>query len=245
MNQFVKLLDPHHNEDSTNIKFKMSITSSTTASGDHDVPSAKVVFRDRLCLVLITRRDDTLMDASSISEENIIKICIRKGHTHPLGMLHYSAMESVVLFHSLDELQHATHGIEKMTEVQGEAIIVRAMAPLEAHVTVYIAMLHTHSSNRERELHTPPQQTPPSGGTLHHLQVELGDLANHKLCQLMEDLTQETVQCEIHVPPSNPPPNEWVCPLGSRESKESWSPFQEGEGWVHQGNPLHLQSQRD
>ena len=36
----------------------------------------------------------------------------------------------------------------------------------------------------------------------------------------MEDLTQEIVQCEIHVPPSNPPPNKWVCPSGSRELKE-------------------------
>ena len=87
----------------------MSITSSLTASGrDHDVPSAKVIFRDKLCLVSITRRDDTMMDASSISEEDIIEICITKSHTHPLGVLHYSTMESVVLFHSLDELQHAT-----------------------------------------------------------------------------------------------------------------------------------------
>ena len=36
----------------------------------------------------------------------------------------------------------------------------------------------------------------------------------------MEDLTQEIAQCEIHVPPRNPPPNEWVYPLGSREPKE-------------------------
>ena len=26
------------------------------------------------------------MDASSISEEDIIEICITKGHTHPLGV---------------------------------------------------------------------------------------------------------------------------------------------------------------
>ena len=48
------------------------------------------------------------MDASSISEEDNIEICIMKGHTHPLGVLHYSTMELVVLFHSTDELQHAT-----------------------------------------------------------------------------------------------------------------------------------------
>ena len=32
------------------------------------------------------------MDASSISED-IVEIYIMKGHTHPLGVLHYSAME--------------------------------------------------------------------------------------------------------------------------------------------------------
>ena len=77
-----------------------------------------------------------------------------------------------------------------MTEFQGKAITVRAMAPSEAHVTAYIVMLHTHPSNREREPHTPPHQTPPSGGTLHHLQAECGDLADHKLHQLVEDLMQ-------------------------------------------------------
>ena len=141
----------------------MSVTSSATASGDHDVPYAKVIFGDRLCLVSITRGDDTPMDASSISEEDIIKICIKKGHTHPLGVLHYSAMESVVLFCSPDELQCATHGIVKTMEFWGKAITIRAMAPLEAHVTPYIVMLHRNPSNGEREPHMPPQQTPQVG----------------------------------------------------------------------------------
>ena len=54
------------------------------------------------------------MDASSISEEDIIEICVMKDHIHPLGVLCYSAMELVVLFHSMDKLQHATHGIVKI-----------------------------------------------------------------------------------------------------------------------------------
>ena len=238
MSCLIKLLDPHHSEDSINIKFKMSITSSTTASRDHDVPFAKVIFRDKLCLVSITRRDDTLMDASSISEEDVIKICVTKGHTHSLGVLHYSIMETVVLFHSMDELQHTTCRIIKTREFQGEAITVRAMAPSESHVTAYLTMSHLNPSNGQRELHTPPQQTPPTGGTPHHLQVELGDLANHELHQLMEDLMQEIAQCEIHVPTSNLSPNEWLHPSGSREPKEDdqevtfpglgrWSPPQQ------------------
>ena len=177
------------------MKSKMSTTSSATASGrDHDVPSTKVIFQDKLCLVSVTGRDGTLIDASSVSEEDIIEICIMKGHTDPLGVLHYSTMELVVLFQSTDELQHTTRRIVKMMELWGEAITVRAMAPSEAHVTVYLAMAHLNPSNGESEPHTPPQQTPPSGRTLHHLQVELGDLADHELHQLVEDLTQEIVQ---------------------------------------------------
>ena len=64
-----------------------------------------------------------------------MEICIKKGHTHPLGVLHYSAMESVILFHTADELMHVSHGIVKVTELQDEAIMVKAMAPLEAHIT--------------------------------------------------------------------------------------------------------------
>ena len=77
------------------------------------------------------------MDASSISEEDIMEICIKKGHTSLLGVLCYSATESVVLFHTTDELMHASCSIVKLTELQDEAIMVKAMAPLEAHITAY------------------------------------------------------------------------------------------------------------
>ena len=41
------------------------------------------------------------MDASSLTEEDIVEICITMGHIHPLGVLHYSATESVVLFQQM------------------------------------------------------------------------------------------------------------------------------------------------
>ena len=173
----------------------MSTTSSTTASGrDHDAPSAKVIFKTELCLVSLTRRDGTLMDASSVSEEDIIEICITKGYTNPLGVLCYSTMELVVLFSSTDELQCTTHRIVKVMELQGEAITVKAMAPSEAHIRAYHVTSHGNPSNGEGELHTPPQQTPPSRGMPSHLQAELGDLGNHELQQLVEDLTHEIAQ---------------------------------------------------
>ena len=80
------------------------------------------------------------MDASSISEEDIVELCIRMGHIHPLGVLCSSAMESIVLFSLVDELQRATHAVIRVTELRGEAINIRAMVPSEAHVKAYLAM---------------------------------------------------------------------------------------------------------
>ena len=111
------------------------------------------------------------MDISSVTEEEIIEICLTKVHTHPLGVLHYSATELVVLFHLTHKLQHATHRIVKAMELQGEAITVKAMAPSEAHTNVYLATLHLNPSNGEGELHTPPQQTPQAGGC--HVMLKL------------------------------------------------------------------------
>ena len=159
----------------------MSTTYSTTACGrDRDVSSSKVDFKNKICLVSLARRDGTLMDDSSVTEEDIIEICITMGHMHPLGVLCYSATELLVLFLSTDELQCTTHRIMKVTELWGEAITVTAMAPSKAHTKVYLVTLCLNPSNGEGELHVPPEQTPPSRGTAHHLQAELGDLADHK-----------------------------------------------------------------
>ena len=203
-----------------NFKIIMSVTSSATASGDQEVPSTDIVFRSRLCLVTITKRDDTPMGASSISEEDIMEMCIKKGHTHLLGVFHYSATESVVLFHTTDELMHASDGIVELTELQDEAITVRAMAPLEAHITTYMTVWCLKPSKGDGEPHTPPQQTPPSGGTPYCLQADLSDLADHELQQLVEELHPEITQCGMNAPPSSPPPSKWACPSVSREPKE-------------------------
>ena len=81
----------------------MSITSSATASRDREVPSPNS-FRNRLLLITITKGDGTPMDASYILEEDIIEICIQRAHTHPLGVLQYSAVELVDLFTNLDDV---------------------------------------------------------------------------------------------------------------------------------------------
>ena len=44
-----------------------------------------------------------------------MEICIKLGHTHPMGVLHYSAMESVALFCLTEDMQCATHRAIKAT----------------------------------------------------------------------------------------------------------------------------------
>ena len=121
------------------------------------------------------------MDASSISEEDIVEICIKKGQTHPFGVLRYLPTESIILFSTVEDLDCASHGLVDMMELQDIAIIVATLAPTEAHITSFKTVWHSKPTLGDGEPHTPPQQTPPSEGTLHHLQVELGDLNAHEL----------------------------------------------------------------
>ena len=120
-------------------------------------------------------------------------------------------------------------------ELQDEAIMVKAMAPSEAHITTYMAVWHSKPSIGDGEPHTPPQQTSPSGGTPHCLQADVGDLNDHELWQLMEDLHQEITQCGMNAPPAVPLQvnghAHWA--VGSPQMMTRRTPFQEGEGGVH------------
>ena len=55
------------------------------------------------------------------------------------------------------------------------------MALLQAHVAAFTSVWHSKPTSGDREPHTPPQQTPPSEGTPHHLYAELGDLNDNEL----------------------------------------------------------------
>ena len=113
--------------------------------------------------------------------------------------------------------------------------MVMTLAPMEAHMATFTMVWHSKPTTGDGELHTPPKQSPPSGGSLHHVQVELGHLNDHELQQLVEDLTQEIVQCKLTVPPSNPLQMNgyahWAVRSLRRMNRRS--PFQEGEGGVH------------
>ena len=93
----------------------MSVTSSATASRDWEVPSPNSL-QDKLLVVSMTKGDGTPLDASSITEEDIVEICVRRAHTHPLGVLQYSMAELVILFRNVTDVNRTHHLLPDMTE---------------------------------------------------------------------------------------------------------------------------------
>ena len=68
-----------------------------------------------------------------------------------------------------------------MAELHDEAIMVQAMALLEAHVAAFTLVWHSKPTLGDGELHTPPQQSPPDEATPCHLYAELDDLNDNEL----------------------------------------------------------------
>ena len=122
-------------------KNKMSSLSSATVSGRDQVPSNNPHFKTKICIFIVTRKDDTLLDVTSVSEEDIVEICVTLGHTQPLGVLWYLAMESVALFCATEEMQQASCTAIKITELWNKPIALQTIAPLEHHIRAYIAVV--------------------------------------------------------------------------------------------------------
>ena len=80
------------------------------------------------------------LSLKSITEEDIIKLCMMLGHTHPLGVLHYFPTDLVVLFHTVEEMLWASHGAIKAMELHNEPIAVKILAPTEPHVKAFISV---------------------------------------------------------------------------------------------------------
>ena len=158
----------------------MSVTSSATASRDRKVPSPDSL-QDKLLVVLITKKDGTPLDASSITEEDIVEFCVRRVHTHPLGVLRYSVVELVVLFGNVADVNRTHRILLDVTEFRDEAITVWTMAPTEVQITTFHSMWHSNPTTGDGELHTPPYQTPPNEKTLCRIHAQLGDLNDSEL----------------------------------------------------------------
>ena len=93
-----------------------------------------------MCIFIITHKDGTPFEVTSIMEEDIVQFCMTLGHIHPLGMLQYSATELVVLFHMVEEMQWASHGAIKAIELYNKLIAIKIVAPTEPHIRAYITV---------------------------------------------------------------------------------------------------------
>ena len=103
-------------------------------------------------------------------------------------MLQYSTADSVVLFANLKDVHQAHHTLLDVMELCNEAIMVRTIAPAEAHIATFTSMWHSNPTTGDGEPHTPPYQTPPSEETPCCLHAQLGDLNDSELQQLVKDL---------------------------------------------------------
>ena len=164
-----------------------------------------------MCVIILTKRDGTPFNVTSIQKEDIMEICVQLGHTHPLGVLCYTMMESIILFDSINDMQWATHRAIKAMELCKEAIVIRATGPSSIHIKVYITVVGGEPpkaqfppSEGDGEPHLPAGNPHPGGQTPHSLQAELGDLTDHELCQLWEDLHQEVALCKLNAPCRSP-----------------------------------------
>ena len=102
-----------------------------------------------------------------------MQLCVTLGHTHPLGVLWFLAMESVALFHMVEEMQQASHCDIKVMKLHDESIAIRTVAPLEPHIRVYITVvggdpskLQSSPSEREGDPNSPTGNPHWGRGTL-------------------------------------------------------------------------------
>ena len=151
----------------------MSMTSSATAPAAGDqIPSDGVGLHNCMCILVLTRGDGILFDVASIQEENIIEICISLGHTHPKGVLQYSAVKSVMLFHSTDDMQLLACGVIKAMTLHEESITILSSPPSATHVRAYMAVMDGEPSgtphptpDREADPQLSPRDPHPGGRT--------------------------------------------------------------------------------
>ena len=118
----------------------MSTSSKATALGRDPVTTDDPSLKTWMCIFIVTYKDGTPFEVTSIMEEDIVQLCMTLGHIHPLGVLQYSAAESVVLFCMAEEMLWASCGAIKAMELCDESIAVKTVAPMEPHIRAYITV---------------------------------------------------------------------------------------------------------
>ena len=97
-----------------------------------------------------------------------MELCIGRAHTHPLGVLWYSAVDSVVFLSSATDMNRTQHALLDVTEFGDESIMIQTVAPTEVQITAFQAMWHSNPMAGTGEPHTPPYRTPPNEETPRH-----------------------------------------------------------------------------
>ena len=214
------------------------------------IPNDVADLSNRMCIFVLTRGNGTPFNASSIMEEDVVEICVWLGHTHPGGVLQYSTIELVMLFHTTDELQVMVHGVVKASMLCKEDIRVRTSPPSATHVRAYIASINGEPSstqpppsNGEDEPNSSTSNPHVGGRTPQQLQANLGDLADDEWKQLMEDLHREVTLQELNAPPEthHQQLGEILWKTGILMWMTGRSPFQ-GEGGFPRSNHFDLLS---
>ena len=115
------------------MKYLPHLTATTSAAYDCILDN-EVELLNEMCVLLLTRGDGTPFDVASLQEEDLIQLCIDMGQTHPKGLVWFLATELVVLFHSVDEILVAVHGVTQAVALHEESIRLHDSPPSTAHV---------------------------------------------------------------------------------------------------------------
>ena len=91
-------------------------------------------------MFILTHKDGTPFEVTSVTEEDIVQICMTLGHIHPMGVLQYLATEPVALFHTVEEMQRESCGAITVRELCNEPIAIKIVAPTEPHIRAYITV---------------------------------------------------------------------------------------------------------
>ena len=224
----------------------MSTTSTVTASVAHDhIPGDGTKLLNWMCVLVLTRGHGTPFDATSIQEEDIIKLCVEMKQTHPEGVLWFLATESVIFFCSSDKMLATVCRATKAMVLHEEPIRLCTSPPSTTHLRAYIAVRDGQPSgtqsltpDREEIPQPSPSNPHPDGRTQCQFHMNLGDA---QLRQLMEDIQQEVAQRELNAPPGTHLQAAGGTPAGDRDPDvdDEEVTFPRGRGWEPQGQP-HL-----
>ena len=81
--------------------------SSATASGRDPVTINDPTLKARMCVFILMHKDGTPFDVTSVTEEDIMQLCVTLGHIHSWVCFQYLGTESVALFCMAEEMQQA------------------------------------------------------------------------------------------------------------------------------------------